>query len=142
MYGYCLDDPVNLIDPEGLSWLEYDDEKNNISIHTKDGTQYDFPADNQTVSGCEQFPQGEYKYSWHSPHSGKDTNSDVGENGNFIFDVPKHEGMGVHAGRADSKGIHHPTEGCIRTTGKGTQKIKEVHREDPVTHIKVKRSKH
>ncbi|MGE4291995.1 MAG: RHS repeat domain-containing protein [Desulfovibrio sp.] len=137
-YGYCLDDPVNGRDPEGLSSVEYNDEEKEIVLRAANGTSWDFPADNRTVRGHAHYPSGNFPFAWHSEHDGADENSSYGSNGNFIFDVKGRTGMGVHAGRANKGGIHHPTYGCIRTTDTATNKMSEVHKVDPLSKLYVR----
>ncbi|MGE4505034.1 MAG: hypothetical protein AB7D51_06770 [Desulfovibrionaceae bacterium] len=131
---------MNLKDPEGLSSIEYNDAEKELIIREADNTRWRFPADNQTVRGQEPYPGGNHPYSWHSEHKGADADSSYGSNGNFIFEVEGRTGMGVHAGRANKGGVHHPTYGCIRTTDEATKRISEVHRTDPLKMLYVRRA--
>lgn len=75
--------------------------------------------------------------SWYNAHTDLDTNSAYGSHGNFIFEVPGHEGMGVHSGRTDRGGPTYNTHGCIRTTDEATEQINQTHATDPLTTITV-----
>jgi hypothetical protein len=100
-------------------------------------------AENNAQSGAQPWPNGQYAFSWHSPHAGDDADSSYGSHGNFIFEVPGREGMGVHSGRknvADGRGNRgpaHVTDGCVRTTDECTGKIKEIHAGDPLKTITI-----
>jgi RHS repeat-associated protein len=144
LYGYCLNDPVNWIDPNGLSYLVFDRNAGFIYLYPGtrenpiEGPPQGFPARNNVVSGANPWPCGTYKYSWHSPHPNDDANGSYGSNGNFIFTVPNRSGMGVHSGRANKGGPAHPTEGCIRTNDAGTKAIRDAHYGgDPLSELVV-----
>jgi hypothetical protein len=97
-------------------------------------------AKNNPVAGAQPFPDGTWAFSWWSPHTGETENDAFGANGNFIFEVPGRTGMGVHSGRANAAppGPAHPTDGCIRTTGAATAKIRQVHDSgDRITELRV-----
>ncbi|MCP4346313.1 MAG: hypothetical protein GY795_12400 [Desulfobacterales bacterium] len=138
LYGYCMNNPVNLRDPLGLSSLTFDRSDGTITLSDNAGnTVGSWEAANNVTEGSSEWPSGTYDFSWHSPHSGSDANSSFGSNGNFIFDVPDRSGMGTHSGRANQNGPQHVTNGCIRTTDEATQNILETHRNDQLTTITV-----
>ena len=128
--GYCLDDPVNGIDPEGLSYLVYDSSQGQLILMGDDMLEVGrWEAANNPDTGLAPYPAGSFRFSWWNPHPESGVNDKFGSYGNFIFDVPGREGMGVHSGRADSGGIEHGTKGCIRTIDDATRVIRDAHLE-------------
>ena len=148
---HVLQDPINFIDPTGLSWLEF---------HRSSGTLLLYPGTEGTTAGPPQafaaannasstsggsWPDGQYDYEKYNPHAGADSDSAYGLNGNFMFGVPGRTDMGVHSGRANKCdkanrcGVDYATLGCIRTTDEATSKIKRMHNGgDRLTHLKVR----
>lgn len=127
-----------------MSTLHFDRAGKKITLKASDGKEVgNWDAENNVVSTASPWPAGTYKFSWWSPHSGGDADSQYGSNGNFIFEVSGRSGMGVHAGRATTKDAHgnagpgHVTEGCIRTTDAATASIKSTHASDALTTIEV-----
>nr|WP_301288457.1 RHS repeat-associated core domain-containing protein [Natronospira proteinivora] len=145
LYGYVLNDPINRIDPFGLSSLIYDDHVGVLTIISSSGESESYPAaNNAQSSSAGPFPEGVFEFSWHSPHSGSGPSDPFGSYGNFIFEVPDRQGMGVHSGRegqcdlANQCGIDYSTNGCIRTSDDAMQKIHELHYGgDPIQNITV-----
>ncbi len=137
-YNYVNADPINFIDPFGLSDLTFDRSDGTVTLYDNNGNQIgQWDAANNVVEGAEQWPTGTFDYSWWSPHTGEDENDACGSYGNFIFEVSGREGMGVHAGRADQQGINTVTEGCIRTSDDAMQEIYQTHQTDPLNSITV-----
>jgi RHS repeat-associated protein len=143
LYAYVGNNPVEYTDPFGLTWLRFERSSGTLYVYpgTEDtqGPPQAFPAGNKVSSGFSQWPNGTYDYSWYSPHKrDRDENGSYGLYGNFIFEVPNHEGMGVHSGRANDRGPEHPTQGCIRTTDQAMEKISGYHfGGDPLIRIIV-----
>jgi RHS repeat-associated protein len=100
LYGYVRNQPAGWVDPHGLSSLVYYPATNTLAVQSGTGqTLNTYPAYNNVASNKTPWPAGTYGFSWWSPHQGSGPSSDVGSHGNFIFDVPPREGMGVHSGR-------------------------------------------
>lgn len=127
-YAYVGNNPINLIDPLGLSSLDYNRQAGTMTVRDGQGNAVGtFPAGNNTTSTSRgPWPSGVYDYVYHTTHSDDSPNSSYGSNGNFVFNVPGCVGCGVHSGRADSEGVNHPTKGCIRTTDEATQLINDL----------------
>jgi hypothetical protein len=125
-----------------MSRLVFSRGSHKLVLYSCTGEQMDsWPAYSNTNPGTNEIPDGTYKFSWHSPHTGKTADSAFGSNGNFIFEVPGRIGIGIHSGREFScvnPGPQHPTDGCIRTIDKATAKIREVHQRDPLALLTVK----
>lgn len=118
-----------------MSRLEFSRAQHSITLFDSEGNRLgSWEAYNNPSSTSSPFPSGTYPFSWHSPHTGAAANSEVGAHGNFIFVVPGHPGMGVHAGRAGPQSV---TGGCIRTTDGAMQRIQDLHRTDRLTQITV-----
>jgi len=147
LYAYVRGNPISRIDPLGLTDIIFDASGGRIHVIDQYGESAgNFPASNNPVStSLGEFPAGTYSFSWWNPHQGAGENSSFGSNGNFIFDVPNRQGMGVHSGRANSCsanrcGYNYPTDGCIRTTDHATEAMRRLHRGgDPVRGITVLR---
>jgi RHS repeat-associated protein len=150
-YAYAGSNPLQQIDPLGLSYLTFNRDTGTISLYRSDGSKVgEWPANNNITTYADgDWPEGTYRYSYYSPHPESGMNGSYGNHGNFIFDVPGRTGMGVHAGRANLAGPDQPTLGCIRTTDEGTNAIYNTHfggedpeglmsvAPDPLTHINV-----
>jgi hypothetical protein len=137
LYTYTGNNPVNGIDPWGLSTLTYDRQAGTLTLHTAGGTQVaQFPAGNNTVSNSKgPWPAGTFSYSHYMPHPESGPTGSFGSYGNFVFNVPGRPGMGVHSG---GQGPQSKTLGCIRTMDEGTRAIGELHFLDPLKSITVK----
>jgi hypothetical protein len=79
-------------------------------------------------------------------HGAEDSiNGQYGSQGIVRFNVPGHDGVGVHAGRQTvpdrtperRRGPDHVTEGCIRTTEDAMRVIATRMRSDPLTNVRV-----
>jgi hypothetical protein len=129
--------PVNKIDPFGLSSLTYDSGNGTLTLYNSSGTSVgEYSAGNNTTSDSNgAWPTGTYNYLYHTDHPESDANGPYGSNGNFVFDVPDRTGMGVHSGRS---GPQSRTRGCIRTTDEGTAAISNLNSTDPLTTITVR----
>jgi hypothetical protein len=140
------------------SSLIFDRSESKVYFYDKNKKLIDkFPATNiadRKSNG--KWPNGNYKYGYHNMHGDKrnkkgilldSTNGTYGENGIFVFETPNligkndgkvRDGMGIHSGRANKKGWKNPTYGCVRTTDKCANKIKEVHYDgDKLTDITI-----
>jgi hypothetical protein len=152
LYAYTDNNPINRIDPSGLTWLLYDRGSGTISIYpgtptgTIQGPPQSFPASNNAQSGSRgPWAPGDYNFGYWVPHSGDGPDDKYGSNGNFVFNVQGCQGCGVHAGRANSCdkanrcGSDYATNGCIRTTDDATSVLKSVHQNagDPISILRV-----
>jgi RHS repeat-associated protein len=144
LYGYCVNDPVNLVDPWGLSWLVFYRGLGILLFYDREGhLQGFFEARNSTESGVDPWPVGTCPLIAHLQKK-SDPCGRYGRHGFFHFDVKGRTEMGLHAGRDcpqyNPRGIEHPTGGCIRTTDSAMKFIKELHEKDPLEYIEVKRN--
>jgi RHS repeat-associated protein len=146
LYAYVGNDPVDVVDPLGLSSLRFD--RGNGTITVIDGNGHvvgTYPAANNAQSGSRgTWDPGTYDYSYHTTHPGDSPDSPYGSYGNYVFDVPGCTGCGVHSGRANTPdlrgrtGPQHATNGCIRTTDDATRQINRlISHGDPLTTLTV-----
>jgi hypothetical protein len=135
--AYAGNNPVNRIDPWGMSDVTFDRDTGTITIYDNQGNQIgQYPAGNNTTSTSNgPWPNGTYNYSHYVPHPESGPNGPYGSNGNIVFDVPSRTGMGIHSGRSGPQSI---TEGCIRTTDEATGFLRDINRTDPLKTITVK----
>jgi RHS repeat-associated protein len=138
-YAYVAGDPMNWIDPIGLSTVTYDGQTNTVTYRRNDGTvSGTYPANNNTTTTSNgPWPNGTFPRSGSNPHPESDANGAYGSHGIITFDVPNRTGMGIHSGRANSGAQNHPTLGCIRTTDAAMADLRELEKTDPVTTMTV-----
>jgi RHS repeat-associated protein len=145
LYGYALQDPINGIDPSGLSSVVFDRGSGTILIYSGSGQLLAaFPAANNVQSSAPAgaVPNGTFPYVGHVPHSGG-SSGPYGSNGNFVFNFPNGSGIGIHSGRVGvpdglgRTGYQHATNGCIRTTDAATSFLGNLNSTDPLTSITV-----
>ncbi|MBI5748484.1 MAG: hypothetical protein HZA00_05105 [Nitrospinae bacterium] len=136
-YSYVGNNPVKFIDPFGLSSLTYNFNTGSLSLYDSGGSLIgQFPAgNNTTIDSNGSWPPGTYPYSYYVPHPESGPTGRYGSHGNFVFDVPGRQWMGVHSGRQNPQSL---TQGCIRTTDEATQTIKNLNTTDPLTSITVR----
>jgi uncharacterized protein RhaS with RHS repeats len=147
LYGYGANDPINNIDPDGLSYLVYHSGSNSLQVYSDDERLLQtFSAyNNAQRSSNGPFPPGQFPFDRVSDHTGADASSNgrYGPNGNFIFNVPGRTNMGVHSGRAGSCdaanrcGSQYSTNGCIRTSDDATSFLRNLNGTDPIRFIRV-----
>jgi RHS repeat-associated protein len=125
LYAFVGNNPVNWVDPWGLSTLVFDRAAGRIYLDDSNGNEVG------------NWPAGTYQYAYHTPHPESGVNDAYGSYGNYVFSVPNRSGMGVHSGRANQNGPQHPTNGCIRTTDDATDQIGQTHAVDPLTVLIV-----
>jgi len=123
VFAYAANDPMNRIDPDGLSYLYFDPVAHTITVYSQDGWNLGtYPAFNNTTSYSRgPWDSGVYRYGYHTVHPDDAPDSAFGSFGNYVFRVPGCVGCGVHSGRLDHGGPEHKTEGCIRTTDAVTE---------------------
>lgn len=146
LYGYVAGDPINGIDPSGLSSITFNRRSGTITVTNGAGqTVGTFPASNNVTSGAPagQAPAGTYNYLYHTPHPESSASGSYGSNGNFVFNFPNGSGIGVHSGRegqcdrAGRCGSNYATQGCIRTNDAATSFINNLNSTDPLTSITI-----
>jgi RHS repeat-associated protein len=148
LFAYAGDNPINVVDPLGLSSLVYNGSTSTITLYS--GNNFDGTilaqgvAYNHPASGWSYFPYGTYQAdSWHQYNAG-DSDSGYGPYGNLTFKVPGHQGLSVHSGRINHvsgpyhwTGPSYYTEGCIRTNDAFMKKMYDTqfHNFNPVKQI-------
>ncbi len=150
LFGYTFSDPVNFIDPSGLSRLDFSRGGGYIDVYPGGEGTYGppqrFPAGNNTVNPGgdpltpESFgpaPNGTFPVGPYRPKDG-DPNGSYGS-GIFPITLPPgpggvpRTGVGLHSGRENRGGPNAKTQGCIRTTEPALDAI----RNDPPTSIRI-----
>jgi len=143
-----MNEPINLLDPSGLSKLIFDRSRGELEIWPDNwiGPPFIFAAGNYTVNQDgdplqpESFgpaPNGLFDIG-RIIETGLDPCSSFGS-GFFRINLPGKEsgehrtGVGLHAGRRNAGGVKHITLGCIRTT----EEALEVLRNDLPTQILI-----
>jgi RHS repeat-associated protein len=148
LYGYVLNDPVNKLDPQGLSFLVADrntgiltvyDESFNVIAQYAFGNNTTNPTgDPVTVGSNAPAPTGEWTV--------QDPINTIGrpEFGPFFFpigdicppvdrcDIARKRGLGIHGGRS---GPESPTQGCLRLFDQDIRDLERTHQRDPITRI-------
>jgi len=118
LYAYVGNQPVNFVDPDGLTWLVFDSRSKTFYVHPgtteTHGPPRAFPAGNVTDSRSRgPIPPGTYPVGEPIPNVG-DRGNRVPSQGPYfipINDIPGRSEIGVHGGRT---GPEYPTMGCIR----------------------------
>lgn len=149
IYLYTISDPINWIDPIGLSELVYDRSSGQLEIWPDNGMgpPQIFPAGNNAINPTgdpltpESYgpaPNGTYPMG-DIIETGLDENSSFGTA--FIPIIlpanacgEQRTGIGLHAGRANRGGVNHPTRGCIRTNEAALRAL----RHDPPSRITIR----
>jgi RHS repeat-associated protein len=144
LMSYVANDPVNFVDPSGLSRVVFDRGSGRIYVYPSNegtyGPPQSFPAGNNTVnpSGDPMTPEshgpapnGTYPVGPYAPVNGG-PNSSYGS-GFFPIDLGARTGVGIHAGRENRGGPNANTLGCIRTNESGLGAL----RNDPPTQITI-----
>ena len=129
VYLYVQGDPIGYSDPFGTDrWgptggnattnITFDRGAGTITSANQNGTVVGtYPAGNRTVNN-NPWPDGTFSFQYWKNHP--ENTVSYGNNGNFVFDVPGHTGMGIHSRR---NGPQSRTEGCIRTTDEATNDL-------------------
>ena len=138
LYVYAGNDPVNRIDPLGLSTTVFSRSAGGLLVYPgSPGTQGPpqfFPAGNNTVNpqgdpltpnSFGPAPNGTFGISGYVDKADNSFGSGI-----FHIDIPQRPGIGIHAGR---RGPQSRTQGCIRTTEDALDAL----RFDPPTSITI-----
>jgi hypothetical protein len=140
-----------------MSEVTFNGETHILSLSDQNGAVLgNWHANNRTTSTATlQFvPNDDYEVEdQNTPHThnAKDDSAD-GEYGSFgivRFNVPGHDGVGIHSGRQNSPdltpehgiGPEHVTQGCIRTTDAAMAVIVETMRNDPLVVVHVEQNR-
>jgi len=142
LYRYVINNPVNLIDPLGLTWLTYDAGTNNLYVYPgtpeTQGPPRAFPAGNITDStSLGPIPiGGPYDIGEPIPNTGDRADRIPSQGPYFIpiYGVDGRTELGIHGGRT---GPEYPTMGCIRMSNQNLVELVNIHRGDPMTTITV-----
>ncbi len=148
-FAYTGNNLINYIDPEGLSYITYNNTTHWLKFYNKKGELVGtWIASNRTgyrdenkVWHWTNTPWKVGKNKWVDYHRhlecSKDVNSLLGTQGIHIFDVGDKgtRGVGIHAGRKNKRGWNEPTEGCIRTTEDAMKALNKLNREDPIEYL-------
>jgi hypothetical protein len=158
LFLYSRNQPVQAIDPLGLSTISFDREKGTLTVFTEKipyAPELTFPATNNAVrpganpyspNGYGRLPTGKFNMG-PRVYTGEDPNSSFGTGFYPIYLPPqiplrRRTGTGVHSGRRDTCdnnrndrcGVNYWTRGCVRTTNEAMDFLKK----DPPTLIYVK----
>jgi RHS repeat-associated protein len=160
LYSYVENNPLSQIDDDGHSTVIFDGQAQTITVRANDGTETTFPASNnpQMSLTIGKLVDGNYAFldttrpHHHSPEEDSH-NGAYGPGGIFRLkpfkgaDGKEHDGVGLHAGRADStdragrSGCNYATNGCVRTTEKAIQFIINLAPGDPLTDLQVRNNR-
>jgi RHS repeat-associated protein len=153
LYAYVGNNPVGRADPDGRSYLVYDDNTHTITLYNSKGDEighwdaHNNVAIHNDTGGYTNGPAQDGTYNVRSAdasgkgwgHAGEES---YGTNGIAHFDGMvgatgnTMDGAGVHSGRKDDTA--HVTFGCVRTTDAATTQIKTTAKDDALTTLQVK----
>lgn len=135
-YAYVGSDPVDFVDPTGLSSVVFTRNSGTIDIYGADGELlFSCEAGNLVARRSKgPFPNGTYPFAYYKRHPESGPTDGYGSHGIFIFKVPGRPGLGLHSGRHGPKS---PTLGCIRTTDNCMKNLVDLVKQDPLTGITV-----
>jgi RHS repeat-associated protein len=153
LFTYVGNNPANLIDPFGLSYLVFIRRAKTITLYDRNGNIVgSWEAGNRTCSGRPEFPNGIWPFARPNPHpESAYPGSSYGSYGDLLFYLPpNYSGYALHSGQegwadaardeqgfAQNFGPQHCTYGCIRTTDEAMEQILQTHASDPLTYMAV-----
>lgn len=140
-----------------MSDIAFDGHAHTITLRDRHGNVVGtWPANNRTDAHATlQFvANGVYAVQdtnapyHHSAHQDS-VNGEFGTQGIVRFNVPGHDGIGIHAGRQTipdrtperGTGPNHVTTGCIRTTDEAMRVIAQTMQRDPLTQVHVQHNR-
>lgn len=140
-----------------MSEVTFNGETHILTLNGEDGQVLgNWQANNRTTNAATlQFvANGDYDVlDQNEPHTHnpQDDSAD-GEYGSFgivRFNVPGHDGVGIHSGRQNSPdltpehgiGPNHVTQGCIRTTDAAMAVIVQTMQDDPLLVLHVEQNR-
>ena len=156
LYSYVENNPLSQIDDDGHSSIAFDGQAGTITVRGNDGSEKTFSASNnpQMSLSIGKLVDGDYEFlDTQRPHhhsaSEDSHNGPYGPGGIFRLkpfvgtDGKEHDGVGVHAGRADMtdragrSGCNYATNGCVRTTEEAIRYLTILVQGDPLTELRV-----
>ena len=143
-YGYCVNSPVNSLDPSGMLHIVYNGQTNRIKVYA-DAGDVDLDGNtrnhgelilisdafnNTTANSRGPFPEGTFPVAGVFDNTGARADRVPSQGPVFIWidPVPGRTEMGIHGGRGDPA---HPTLGCIRVRDETAQQIADLIRANP-----------
>jgi hypothetical protein len=161
-YAYARDNPIQLVDANGLSWIEFNRSRKTLTLYSHEGKLIGtYPASNnpQGTARIDRLKNGRYPFQDQDVphyHSTKTANGEDTVQGQFgiwgIFRILPYTdsyglqpGVGVHAGRdgrvdrspKKREGSDYPTNGCIRTCESAMEAIVSTALTDPLEYLDV-----
>ncbi len=143
LYAYCRNNPIIYLDPNGTSYLIYNDCFGTITLYSKSGEVIgSYPAANngyiRKTNIPNPFPEGKFDFkNWN--HDFEPFWPGIDAYGFIDFWVPGHEGMGLHAHDEGRLSYDARSDGCITTTADCMEQIWTTNQTDPLEYIKVER---
>jgi len=160
LYGYVENNPLSQIDDDGHLTVMYDGHAQTITVRANDGTETTFLASNnpQMSLTIGKLVDGNYafldKTRPHHHSAEEDSHNGAYGPGGILrlkpfknADGKEHDGVGLHAGRADStdragrSGCNYATNGCVGTTEKAIQFIINLAPGNPLTDLQVRNNR-
>lgn len=112
-YGYCLDDPVNAVDPLGLQRMEFDRENERLTWYEANGTAGGSFEARSGPYGKGALPEGRYKGTNLRPRTKKGMTCPDGTGWSVDVNTASGQGNGRTDLRVHPDGNVQGTEGCI-----------------------------
>ena len=161
-YVFVLSDPVNLLDPTGLSWVTFDRGSSTVTVYDGSGnvrfscsacnTTTNPAGDPNTPESNGPIPPGVFPVGApRSNASGARYRTYFNGEGICFFPIehPRRPGLGIHShgggrvkdqatGRIVPRQDSSPTQGCIRVPQECLGKMTQVPQSDPIIGLTVK----
>jgi RHS repeat-associated protein len=149
-YGYCVNDPVNAVDPSGMLHIVYNGQTNRIKVYADEGDVdlkgnphgkgdllFEDEAYNNTARGSKgPFPEGTFPVRGVFENTGDRADRVPSQGPVFIWidPVPGRSEMGIHGGRGNPR---HPTLGCIRVSDSAARVIADLIKANPKSNNRL-----